>query len=106
MFENISCVSAEAIADLRKVRSVYARMQRESWEHIDAINQAEAAIDIAARLDCYQRHQEQIRLCLRVLQGVQSEIRNALLQHGEEYFDVLNAFSDECQKWHEVVYKR
>ena len=105
MLEN-TCVSAGDIADLEKVRSVYASMQRESWALIDAMDRMETAQEVADQLDAYQAHETQRQLCFKVLMGCTSGIRNALLQHGEEYFDVLNAFDAESQKWHEGVYER
>ncbi len=106
MLEN-TCVSAEAIDQLLNVRSVYACMQRESWEMVDQFAQdGSSANEVEAQLSAYQAHEVQRELCFKVLLGCDAEIAYALLQHGEEYLEELNAFGRECQEWHSNVLKR
>ncbi len=105
MLEN-TCVSAEAIDQLLNVRSVYACMQRESWEIVDSMDQMKTAQEVVDHLDAYEAHETQRKLCFKVLLGCDAEIAYALLQHGEEYFDVLNAFERECQEWHSNALER
>ena len=105
MLEN-TCVSAEAIDQLLNVRSVYACMQRESWEIVDSMDQMKTAQEVVDHLNAYQANETQRQLCFKVLLGCNAEIANALLQHGEEYLEELNAFGRECQEWHSNVLER
>ncbi len=105
MFEN-TCVTAEAVGNLSKVRSVYECMQRESWKMVDSMAQMETAQEVEDHLTAYSAHHVQLSLCFEVLLGCNAVIREQLGQHGEEFFDVLNAFNAESQQWHEDVCKR
>ena len=105
MLEN-TCVSAEAIDQLLNVRSAYICMQRESWEIVDSMDQMKTAQEVVDHLNAYQANETQRQLCFKVLLGCNAEIANALLQHGEEHLEELNAFGRECQEWHANALKR
>ena len=106
MFENTP-VAAEPLGQLSKVRSVYAELQRESWEMLDRFAQVgDSAQLVEAQLNAYEAHRTLCKQCFEVLLGIEATINEALLQHGEEYYDVLNAFYAESREWFKDVYKR